>query len=219
MRPRKTEHDRLTLDAFNQQKVLTIAALCTLLQLSIATVRRRLKDWEVLSSYNKSGQYYTLPSIPQFNKHGLWSYQGALFSRHGTLKNTVVHLVRLSAGGLSNAELEQILGINPNSYLPQLKQLAGVRKEKHKRQVVYFSSHDEQYRRQQANRFPPEPAALKLPPDAIAIIVLVRLIKHPSNTPAELSQMLGREGYDIEPGIIENLFEHYGLKKKRNISE
>jgi len=49
--------------------------------------------------------------------------------------------------------------------------------------------------------------------------VLVHLIKHPSSTPAELSQMLGREGYDIEPGIIENLFEHHGLKKKPNISE
>jgi hypothetical protein len=219
MRPRKTEHDRLTLDAFKQQKVLTIAAVCSLLQLSIATVRRRLKDWQALSSYNKSGQYYTLPSIPQFNKYGLWRYQHALFSKHGTLKNTVVHLVRISPGGLSNAELQQILGVNPNSYLPQLKQLGGVRREKHKRQVVYFSSDPEQYRRQQAKRFPPEPTALRLPPDAISIIVLVHLIKHPSSTPAELSQMLGREGYDIEARIIENLFEHHGLKKKPNMSE
>jgi len=219
MRPRKTERDRLTLDAFRQRKVLTITAVCTLLQLSIATVRRRLKQWQALSSYNESGRYYTLASIPEFNKHGLWSYHGALFSKHGTLKNTVVHLVRLSAGGLSNAELEQILGINPNSYLPQLKELGGVRREKHKRQVVYFSSDGEQYQRQHANRFPPEPTALNLPPDAIAIIVLVHLIKHPSSTPGELSRRLGREGYDIDPGIIENLFDHHGLKKKLNTNE
>jgi hypothetical protein len=219
MRPRKTEHDRQTLNAFKQQKVLTIVALCSLLQLSIATVRRRLKEWEALSSYNKSGQYYTLPSIPQFNKYGLWSYEGAFFSKHGTLKNTVVHLVQICAKGLSNSELEQILGINPNSYLPQLKQLAGVRREKHKRQVVYFSSDALQYKRQKENRFPPEPTALKLPPDAISIIVLVQLIKHPGSTAAELSEMLRQQGYEIGAGMIENLFEHHGLKKKPNISE
>jgi hypothetical protein len=219
MRPRKDEHDRLTLDAFKRQKVLTIAALCSLLQLSIATVRRRLNQWDALSSYNKSGQYYTLPSIPQFNKHGLWRYRGAFFSKHGTLKNTVVHLVRISAGGLSNAELEQILGINPSSYLPQLKQMSGVVREKYKRKVVYFSSDPGQYQRQTANRFPPDPTAMKLPPDAISIIVLVHLIKHPAATAAELSAMLRKEGNEIDVGMIENLFEHHELKKKPNINE
>ena len=219
MRPRRTENDQQTLRAFKQQKVLTIVAVCSLLQLSIATVRRRLKEWEVLSSYNKSGQFYTLASIPQFNKYGLWSYEGAFFSKHGTLKNSVVHLVQLSTNGLSNSELEQILGINPNSYLPQLKQLAGVRREVHQRQVVYFSSDPLQYKRQKENRFPPEPTALKLPPDAISTIVLVQLIKHPGSTASELAEMLRREGHEIEAGMIENLFEHHGLKKKPNISE
>ncbi|MCF6336107.1 MAG: hypothetical protein L3J12_10230 [Spirochaetales bacterium] len=55
MRPRKTNHNQQTIDAFKQQKVLTFAALCFLLQLSGATVRRRLKEWEALSSYNQGG--------------------------------------------------------------------------------------------------------------------------------------------------------------------
>ncbi len=219
MRPRKTERDRQTINAFKQHKVLTFAALCLLLQLSIATVRRRLKDWNVLSSYNKSGQYYTLPLIPEFNKQGLWKHEGAFFSKHGTLKNTISHLVQISKSGLSNSELEEILGVNPNSYLPQFKQLAGVRREKHRRQVVYFAADKELYKQQKQNRFPPEPTALKLPPDAITIIVLVELIKHPGSTPEQLSEILRREGYKIDADTIDNLFEHHGLKKKPNMSE
>jgi len=213
MRPRKTEHDQETINAFKQHRVLTIVDLCALLRFSIATVRRRLKEWGALSSYNHSGRYYTLSSIPEFNKKGLWKYKGIFFSKHGTLKNTVIHLVQISSRGLSNSELEEILGINPNSYLPQCKQLRGVKREKHNRQGVYFSADEQLYQRQKQNRFPPEPTVLKLPPDALGIIVLVELAKHPNSTPAELSDMLRRDGYEIDAHMTENLFEYHGLKK------
>ncbi len=213
MRPRKTNRNQQTIDAFKQQKVLTFATLCFLLQLSGATVRRRLKEWEVLSSYNRGGQYYTLPSIPEFNKQGLWKHEGAFFSKQGTMKDTVIHLVQISARGLSNSELEEILGTNPNSYLPQCKGLAGIRREKHKRAVVYFSADEAMYQWQKKKRFPPEPSALKLPPDALSIIILVELIKHPNSMPAKLSQILRRTGHMIDVLLIENLFICHGLKK------
>ena len=195
--------------------MLTISDLSTQLCLSIATVRRRLKEWEVLSSYNQSGRYYTLPSIPRFSKYGLWKYHGAFFSKHGTLKNTVIHLVQISKSGLSNAELETILEVNPNSYLPQCKQLAGVKREKHHREVVYYASEQHTYQRQKRNRFPPEPTAMKLPPDAIGILVLVHLVKNPDSTPDKLAQMMVRDGYRIDHDLIENLFAYHGLKKNR----
>ena len=218
MRPRKTEHERQTLSAFTLRKVLAIAQLCALLRLSVPTVRRRLKEWRALSSYNASGRYYTLPSIPAFDKKGLWRYHGAFFSKHGTLKNTVIHLVRIGQRGLSNAELEGILGLNPNSSLPQCKELRGLRKEKHKRQVLYFSADEEVYRRQRRTRFPPEPTALKLPPDALGVIILVELVKNPRSTTQQLSAMIRSRGYRIEEALIESLLEHHGLsKKKRNM--
>ena len=219
MRPKKTIHNRQTIAVFKEHKVLTFTEVCSSLQLSRATVRRRLKEWEVMSSYNKSGQYYTLPLIPKFNKQGLWKYEGAFFSKHGTMKNTIIHLVLISQSGLSSSELEEILGINPNSYLPQCKQLEGIRKEKYKREVVYFSADEEVYQRQKKNRFPPEPTALKLPPDAISIIVLVEFIKNPGSTPPELSQSLIRAGYNVNTQEIENLFECHSLKKKLNMSD
>lgn len=213
MRPRITEHDFQTINAFKQHKVLTIKELGSMLHLSIATIRRRLKEWGTLSSYNHSGRYYTLPSIPKFNKKGLWKYREIFFSKHGTLKNTIIHLVQISTSGLSNFELEEILGINPNSYLPQFKELAGVKGEKHNRLVVYFSSSEKVYQRQKQNRFPPESSVVKLPPDALTIVALVELVKNPNSTPVQLSEILKRNGHQIDVQIIENLFEHHGLKK------
>jgi hypothetical protein len=216
MRPRKTEYEQQTLSTFKLRKVLTIAQLCALLRLSVPTVRRRLKEWRAPSSYNASGRYYTLPSIPAFDKKGLWRYHGAFFSKHGTLKNTVIHLARIGERGLSNAELEAILGLNPNSSLPQCKELRGLRREKHKREVLYFSADEEVYRRQRCARFPPEPTAPKLPPDALGIIILVELVKNPRSTTEQLSAMLRSQGYRIDDTLIENLCEHHGLKKKLN---
>lgn len=213
MRPKITTHDQQTIDAFKEHKVLTIAELSAQLGFSIATVRRRLKEWGTLSSYNHSGSFYTLPSIPQFNKKGLWKYDGAFFSKYGTLKNTVIHLVETSPRGLSNGELEEILQVNPNSYLPQCRELAGVKREKHRREVVYFSAEQQEYQQQKRKRFPPEPTTPKLPPDAISIIIMVLLVKNPDSTPSELAQMLLRDGYPITVDMIEDLLEFHGLKK------
>jgi len=216
MRPRETTlHEPAVLRAFGERKVLTMPELSTMLHCSAGTVRRRLKEWHALSSYNKNARYYTLPSIVQFNKKGLWRHEGVFFSRHGTLKNTVVHLVRISAAGLCNSELKEILGVDPTSYLAQRKQLSGVKAEKRNREVVYFSAQEEVRRRQKDKRFPPQPTALKLPPDALAIVVLVALVKNPRSTPSELSDILGRQGYRIEAAPIENLLEHHGLSKKK----
>lgn len=220
MRPRIIRHEPEVFSAFKRFKVLTIPQICSLLQCSIATVKRRLQEWKVLSSYNRSGRFHTLPSIPQFNKKGLWKHQGAFFSKHGTVKNTVIHLVRVSRKGLSNAELTQILGINVNSYLPQYKQLPGIKREKHRRQVVYFSADEEAYRRQRDSRYPREPTTAKLPPDALSVVIFVELIKHPQRTPTELSAILRRQGYTVDARTIEDLLAHHGLvKKKRNTPE
>lgn len=214
MRPRETTvHEPAVLHAFRERKVLTMLKLSAMLHCSEGTVRRRLKEWRALSSYNKNARYYTLPSIPQFNKRGLWKNEGVFFSKHGTLKNTVIYLVRISAAGLCNSELKEILGTDPTSYLAQRKDISGVKAEKYKRQVLYFSADEEVYLRQKQKRFPPEPAAVKLPPDALGIIVLVELVKHPGSTPAQLWELLRREGYEVEAEMVENLLEHYGLKK------
>lgn len=218
MRTRNTQYETKTISTFKLIKVMTVLELSKILKRSVITIRRRLKEWGAYTSYNKNGRYYTLPSIPKFNKKGIWQFKNILFSKQGTLKNTIVYLVRTSFKGLTNSELAEIIKINPHSFMPQYKELPELRKEKYKREVIYFSEDEERYTLQKENRFPPQPSALQLPPDAISIIILVELIHNPGMNSFELAKRLHKKGYKIEQFMIDNFFEHYNLgKKKLNI--
>ncbi len=214
MRTRDIQQEKKALNTFTQKKVVMVPELALLLQCSPTTVRRRLKGWNVYTSYNKNGQYYTLPSIPQFSKKGLWQYRGIFFSKHGTLKNTIIHFVRISEKGLSNSELAEIIGVNPHSFMPQFKELAELRREKYGRQVVYYSSEPQVHQSQKEKRFPPEPPLGKLPPNAESIAILVERIRNPKSSIVELSRILSQKGYTIGEETIRGLFQYHGLLKK-----
>ena len=214
MRTRDLRQEQKALRAFQYNKVMTLPQLAALLDCSPTTVRRRLREWKVYTSYNKNGQFYTLPSVPQFSKKGLWEYRGIFFSKHGTLKNTIIHFVRTSEKGLSNAELAQLIGVNPQSFMPQFKQLTEIRRQKDRRQVVYYSSDPQAYQSQRDKRFPPEPPLEALPSDAESIAILVERIRNPKSSIAELSRILSGKGYAIGEDAIGALFAYYGLEKK-----
>mgnify|MGYP003970367115 CR=1 FL=1 len=207
--------EETVLSTFHARKILTIDELSELLHCSAITSRRRLKQWQALTSYNQNNRYYTLPSIPTFGKLGLWHYRGVFFSKHGTCKQTVVHFVRVCEKGLSNTELAEILGENPNSLLAHFREIPGLTKERHGRDIVYFSSEEEVYRRQQRSRFPPVPSVAELPPDAQAIIILVELIHHPRMKVDELATQLQHKGYTIKAGSIAALFRQHRIDKKK----
>jgi len=215
MKRRHPELDQEAIELFNFKKALSIEELVAVLNCSPITVRRRLKEWNTYSSYNKNNRYYTLPSIPKFSKKGIWKYRDIFFSKYRTFKNTVVHFVRASKNGLSNSELEEVLGVNPNSLMAHLGEVAGLRKERHGREIVYFSSDKAMYKLQKENRLPGPPPTLQLTPDTVIIIILLELIHNPGSTPAELSQRLKKEGHAITTQTIENLFAHYHIGKKK----
>jgi hypothetical protein len=203
------------LSAFQAKKALTIEELSEIQHCAHITSRRRLKQWRALTSYNQNNRYYTLPTIPVFSKEGLWHYRGVSFSKHGTCKQTVVYFVQQSKNGLSNTELSEVLGENPNSLLAHFKEIPGIVKERYGRDVVYFSDIPETYEAQKRNRFPPEPAAIELPPDAQAIIMLVELIQHPEMSIDELSAHLQGKGHTIKAESIAAVFQKYGIDKKK----
>ena len=211
--PVPSEH--VVRDAFRQKKILTIEELSTLMQCSAITSRRRLKQWRALTSYNQNNRFYTLPTIPEFGKSGLWHYREASFSKYGTCKQTAVHFVRVSERGLSNTELAEILGENPNSLLAHFKEIPGITRERHGRDVVYFSSDEPVCLRQKQRRFPPEPSTGELPTDAQAIIILVELIHHPRMSVDELAVQLKQNGHAIEAERIAALFRRYQIRKKK----
>ncbi len=212
---RSDSSEETVLSTFHVKKILTIKELSELLSCSDITSRRRLKQWQAITSYNQNNRYYTLPAIPTFNQKGFWQYNGVFFSRYGTCKQTVIHLVHRSKKGLSNKELAEVLGENPNSLLAHFKEISGLKKERHGRDIVYFSSDEEVYMQQKQNRFPPEPAAISLPSDAQTIIILVELIHHPGMSASELTTGLQKKGHTIKTGDIAALFTKHGITKKK----
>src|SRR6266545_3129151 len=82
------------LRLFRKRPIVTLDTLFgTLRTRSRMSVFRRLSAIGYLTSYSHTGRYYTLQEIPEFDEEGLWHYQGVCFSRQGSLKNTVEHIV------------------------------------------------------------------------------------------------------------------------------
>jgi hypothetical protein len=115
--------------------------------------------------------------------------------------------------GLSNTELAGMLGENPNSLLAHFSTIVGITKERHGRDMVYFSSDEEVYRRQRRARFPPQPSAGILPSDALAILILVEIIHHPKLNVDELVHQLRGKGHMVHTDAVLALFDRYGIKK------
>ena len=101
------------LRRWRRQKVITLTQLCQGLQTSVRTVRRRLKEWRALASFNHNSRFYTLPDLPQFDAHGLWFYRDIGFSRQGHLPQTLVALVRQSPGRPHRLSTGPILASGP----------------------------------------------------------------------------------------------------------
>ena len=67
------------LKAFRRRKVMTLEEVAELVDSSIHTARRRLKEWRTHTSYNQNGRYYTPPDVPEFDADGLWHWRGVFF--------------------------------------------------------------------------------------------------------------------------------------------
>ena len=200
--------------AFRRQMILTLAEVAELIDGSIHTARRRLKEWGVLNSYNQNGRYYTLPDVPDFDAKGLWQWRGVYFSRHGTLKQTVVELVRRSAAGLDAGELRALLGLDPRSFLSAFARHPQLRREKTKGRFVYFCSDETVYDKQRQRRLALN-ATGRQPTPAEAVAILVEKIKHPTLGHEALSRRLRKQNMSVEPEIIQNLFSRHDLAQKK----
>ena len=54
------------LRRWRRKKVITLSVLMEELRASLRTVRRRLKLWGALASFNHNSRFYTLPELPRF---------------------------------------------------------------------------------------------------------------------------------------------------------
>ena len=206
--------EKKVLQKFRRQKIITLDQLVKLLTCSVITARRRLKKWQTYTSINKNGRYYALPQIPVFDENDLWWYQTVLFSKHGNLTQTIVELIRASEKGLSAVEIAGIVDLAPNSsFLSRIKDVPGIRREKHQGRFIYLSGRPEIYN-QQKHRWTFSRSIADFPTDAQAIIILVQLIKHPGIGIEQLAGKVAKQDGRIDPGAVRRLLQFHGLLKK-----
>jgi len=199
---------------FKRNKVLTIEQLVELFESSVITVRRCLKKWKAHTSFNHNGRYYTLWGIPQFDSNGIWKYQTILFSQYGTLKQTIIELIRRSETGLSARQIAQVVEIPSNSSIfSQLHNVSVIRREKHQGRFVYFSDEQVLYEEQKYALYRSEDAA-RLPSAEEAVRILVQYIKYPHIGLEQLSDRVARQGKMIAPSVIRSFLGHHDLLKK-----
>lgn len=119
---KKTKFHALTIQQYlNVHKIATLDDLKSVIGTTVSmTVFRKLKELRYLSSCSHRGKYYTLERIADFDESGLWRIGTILFSKFGTLLDTVEHFVCQSLAGYTSIELREILSLEVKEQLMQL---------------------------------------------------------------------------------------------------
>lgn len=136
-----------------RKKIATLPELKQVLGTTVdTTVFRKLKELSYRSSYSHRGRYYTLAEIPQFDPHGLWSFQTVCFSRWGNLVTTVESLVHDAPQGYFAQELRQILHVEVKDTLLQLVEQHRIARQQVTGLFLYCSQDAASRRRQVLTR-------------------------------------------------------------------
>ena len=214
MKESNNPQDRLLL-LFDRKKCWTIEELTHSLDYSSISVRRFLKGVGYYSSFTHNSMWYTLRSIPSFNRRGLWFYEGIGFSKHGNLNQTISSFVAKSPRGLTARELLGILLIPCHPVLNQMYKKNRVARFNTRKGLVYLST-DDRKRQRQLRRLQTESVPTSGPETLTAqaaVCVLVEYIKQPKASAAQLSKAVGKGGVKASPEAIGRLFREHDLKK------
>ena len=195
---------------FRQAKVMALLTLMERLNCSRSTAQRRLRQWDCHTSYNHNGGFYALPDVVEFNEHGLWRCKSVCFSRYGNLRQTVAALVADAPGGLTGAELSQVLNVDANSFIGAFVSNGTIGREKLGTRFVYTSGDTPVKERQLRHRREADQYCARLS-CADAVTALVELIKTPTLGPAQLAQAIQSRAPTASVAAIEALFREHGI--------
>jgi hypothetical protein len=197
--------------------IQTIQKLCK--NRSRRSLFRDMTKLGYISSYSHAGKFYTLRTIPNFDQHGLWHYEGISFSKHDTLKSTIQMLVSESSAGLTHKELRELLHVRVQNTLNDLLSDHAITRESVENLYLYLSSNQKissvqvEHRRKQfedTRRIPP------LDPNTI-IEVLLELLCSEDWQPKTICEGLKVRDIIVSEIQVKNIFSHYKIKKKTSI--
>ena len=207
--------DAFTVDC----KVNTLDKLLGSSTCSEVTLRRKIKQIGLLTSYNYNSKFYTLPSMASFNEYGIWDCEGIYFSAQGSLVKTVIKLVHNSKAGCRPTELSSILQVKVNDLLRQQTTKQTVRRKKEGRSYVYYSSEETVYATQHRARelliaaSSIQKGGALIGDKNIIIAILVEIIRSGNLDQEAIERCLKAKGVDAGIKEIQAVISHYGIKK------
>jgi hypothetical protein len=181
---------------------------------SRTTIFRVLSAVGYRTSYSHAGRYYTLKRIPKFDSNGIWLHRGIGFSRYGTLRATVIHLVEISPTGQTHRELQDVLQLRVHDTLRLLHQDHALTRKQFQDAYLYLSSKPKRASAQWAQRqqLAAAAVAVELEPSRV-IDVLIDVVRHPSDDAGAVSRRLRALGHAVTAEQVEAVFTRYDLKK------
>jgi hypothetical protein len=230
---------------FEMRIVLTLKMMKRSLKRCRASVVKYLVNIEYCVSYNAAGKYYTLKGMPSFDSNGIWKCGDAYFSKYGTLRETVIELVKRSPNGYTHAELRDILGIRMFNTLQDLVEDGKIKRREICGTFVYFSlEHDgdeiDKIRNPQdkvevqnnnVSEVPkndvhtvPQPETSNVPiklPNYVGLYEIVEVLTSFCNgnfNPEKAYSHLQQKGINITFEQVESVFSCYDLKEKISLS-
>lgn len=202
------------VELFKPKKCYTIEELSHRLNYSLISIRRFLKVIGYYSSFTHNSKWYTLRSIPSFDKNGIWFYQDIGFCKHGNLNQTIGRFIDKSFQGLTAKDLFNILSVPCHPVLNQMYKKKKIDRFNTPKGFVYLSVSESkkllQLKRLQV--LTPPPKIERLNPQT-AVYVLVEFIKNPKASFFELSVAVNKKGVKTSHQAIAQLFKDYDLKK------
>ncbi len=203
-----------------ENKICTFTHMLSLCNCSDATLRRRIHQNKLLVSYNHNSKFYTLSSFTDFNKFGIWAWQGVLFSRHGSLSRTCKVLVDNSKAGYTTKELTSILYVRVNDLLRIQSEKQLIIRERLGKEYIYYTTAPLLYMSQQEARRSiiysldkGQKGALPKKDTVIAILVAIISCERPDHGEVLHSLKTSNRQLEVSISDIEAVISHYGLKK------
>ena len=181
---------------------------------------RDLGKLDSISSYTHTGQYHSLYETARFDENGIWFFQDVGFSRYGTLKKALVHIISHHPAGMTHAEMRKLFRIEVQKPLTGLVNTHAVtRRLLPSRIYVYLgvdeTKAEEQFQRRLALSVSDGPSGIVLPPETIRIEILVEIIRTAERTLDEkvLGPQLRERGVTIRDNEIAYVLAYYDIKK------
>jgi hypothetical protein len=180
---------------------------------------RDLLHLDYFSSYSHAGSFYTLKSTPAFDSNGLWRFNEIGFSKHGSLRDTIIYFINESKTGMKHLDLKDRLQIPVYNTLLALVRSNEISRVDLNGSFLYVNK-DTSISRIQIERLEKKlilktESQLKNIPTWMAIEVLSEVIRESQVTaePLKIAARLSLRGLKISFDEVKQILEFYEVKK------